>query len=284
MFTADQYQLLDFGRGRKLERFGPIVLDRPSPAAEGSAPVLAAPLWQQAHARFERTSAEAGRWVCVAKPQSTWQISHESITLAIKLTDFGHVGVFPEQAENWDWLARQVRRASRPLRLLNLFAYTGGSTLTAAAAGAEVVHVDAAKSAVAWARKNAELSGVGQAPIRWIIEDAATFAARELRRGNRYDGVILDPPSYGHGPKGQSWKLSSDLAPLLSTCAELVGRSPALLLLTCHTPGFGSAELEAMVSETFFGACQQGVTAKELVLTSDDGRRLPCGSVARWPQ
>jgi 23S rRNA (cytosine1962-C5)-methyltransferase len=167
--------------------------------------------------------------------------------------------------------------------VLNLFAYTGGSTLAAAAAGAEVTHIDAAKNVVAWARENAKASGLGEAPIRWITEDAAKFVRREVRRGNRYDAVILDPPSYGHGPKGEAWKLSTDLPALLSGCTELMADRKAFFLLTCHTPGFGPAELEALVSDTLFGRCQQGVTTRNLALTTADGRRLPCGTAARWP-
>ena len=167
--------------------------------------------------------------------------------------------------------------------MLNLFAYTGGATLAAAAAGAQVTHVDAAKNVVAWARRNAALSGLSDAPIRWITEDATRFVQRELRRGNRYDAVILDPPSYGHGPQGQSWKLSTDLALLLSGCAEMVSSAPKFFLLSCHTSGFGCAEVDAMLSETLFGRCQQGVHSKPLVIESQDGRRLPCGVAGRWP-
>jgi 23S rRNA (cytosine1962-C5)-methyltransferase len=283
LLTPDQYQLLDFGQGRKLERFGTYVLDRPAPAAEGPLPARSPADWQKAHARFERTSAESGRWIWKEHPRQPWTVTHDAITFQLKPTEFGHLGVFPEQVENWDWISRRVRQTERALRVLNLFAYTGGSTLTAAAAGAEVTHVDAARNVVAWARRNAELSGLHDAPIRWIVEDAPTFVARELRRGNRYDAVILDPPSYGHGPKGRPWKLTSDLAALLKVCAEIVENSPAMLLLTCHTAGYGCAELEALVSEAFFGACQQGVVSKTLFLTATDGRRLPCGVCARWP-
>ncbi|MDA1051669.1 MAG: class I SAM-dependent methyltransferase [Planctomycetota bacterium] len=214
---------------------------------------------------------------------STWTIKHGELVFELQPTPFGHVGVFPEQAANWDWIAKQVARESRPLRVLNLFAYTGGSTLAAAAAGAEVVHVDSAKNTVAWARRNAELSGLSEKPIRWIAEDAKKFAARELRRGNRYDAVILDPPSYGHGAKGETWKITRDLHPLLTTCAKLTEGHRAFMLLTCHSPGFESPEVEAILADAVFGTCQAGATARPLTLTCIDGRQLPSGVVARWP-
>lgn len=283
MFTPDQYELLDFGRGRRLERFGSVIVDRPSPAAEGFSSNDDV-LWRETDAKFERTDDDQGRWRWRTAKQATWLLTHGPATLELKATDVGHLGLFPEQTENWDWLAQRISAARRPLKVLNLFAYTGGSTLAAAAAGAEVVHVDAAKNVVAWARRNAELSQLHDRPIRWIAEDASLFVRRELKRGNHYDAVILDPPSYGHGPRGETWKLSTDLAPLLVDCAELVDRAPAFFLLTCHTPGFGPAELDAMLSDTLFGRCQQGVVAKTLSITARDGRKLPCGTVARWPK
>lgn len=205
------------------------------------------------------------------------------VRLEVKLTDSGHLGLFPEQATNWQWIARRVAQAGRPLRVLNLFGYTGGSTLAAAVAGAEVTHIDSARSVVAWARQNAALAGLADAPIRWIAEDAGRFVRRELKRGNRYDAVILDPPSYGHGPKGETWKLANDLPQLLTNCAELTRERRAFLLLTCHTPGYGPAELEALLADTVFGSCQAGVRASLLSISTADGRQLPAGVVARWP-
>jgi 23S rRNA (cytosine1962-C5)-methyltransferase len=266
-----------------LERFGPLVLDRPSPAAEGK-PSRQRALWSQADGVFRKTSSEEGKWKWRNSPPDEWQITYGDVVFTLKPTDFGHVGLFPEQAENWDWIAEKVQRASRPLKVLNLFAYTGGSTLAASSAGAEVTHVDAAKNVVQWARRNATRSALAERPMRWLAEDAAKFVQRELRRENFYDAVILDPPSYGHGPKGETWKLSQDLMPLLSSCAELVQHRPAFFLLTCHTPGFGAAELEAMLSDTLFGACGQGVSAKPLSIATADGRRLNAGIAARWPK
>lgn len=291
------YQLLDFGQGRKLERFGEWVLDRPSPAA-ADALTSQPSLWPCATARYERTNGDHGEWrvgrECpvtkerelplaeagsLGDPSRPWVIRHANLVLELKLTRFGHVGVFPEQAANWDWTSEQVARAKKPIKVLNLFAYTGAGTLSAAAAGAEVVHVDAASNTVAWARHNAELSGLQGAPIRWIVEDAATFVRRELKRGNRYHAVILDPPSYGHGPKGEPWKIAAQLPDLLAGCAELTRDDRRFMLLTCHSPEFPAQKLERMLAQ----ACSiRGVESREMALTTDDGRRLPSGACARW--
>jgi len=301
MFSSEQYTLIDFGAGRKLERFGSVLLDRPCPAAADATP--ASKSWK-ADARFEisgtagsgkseitATSSGRGRWFPAnsAVPQE-WHIEHGSFRLELRLTEFGHLGVFPEQATNWDWIATQVGRAAkvvssenRPPRVLNLFAYTGGSTLAAAAAGAAVVHVDAARSAVVWARQNAQHSGLQDAPIRWIVEDALKFVRREIKRGQQYEGIILDPPSYGHGPAGQAWKIDRDLPELLSACAELTRANRQFLLVSCHTPTIGPAELSAYLADCVFGHCGAGGYSGELLLNTPEGRKLPSGTVARWP-
>ena len=234
MSIGDQYQLLDFGAGRKLERFGPYVLDRPAPAAHDAVPRDGA-LWSQADARYERGKGERGRWSFTRAIDHSWHVHHGPLALEVKLTEFGHLGIFPEQAENWTWIARQVRAAGRPMKVLNLFAYTGGGTLAAAAAGAEVTHVDAAAGVVTWARRNAHASRLNDAPIRWITEDALKFARRELKRGQRYDAVILDPPGYGHGPRGETWKLDERLGELLAACLELTADRRRFILLSCHS-------------------------------------------------
>jgi 23S rRNA (cytosine1962-C5)-methyltransferase len=201
----------------------------------------------------------------------------------LKRTEFGHVGMFPEQAENWRWIAEEIRNQQGHVpRVLNLFAYTGGSTLAAARAGAEVVHVDAAKNVVGWARRNAELSGLADASIRWIAEDAVKFVERELKRGNRYDAVILDPPSYGHGPRGEVWRVSKDLARLLSLCRELTAGGGRFVLLTCHTPGYEAKSLHDMMEHVGFSGSAGEIEAKALSIRACDGRELPSGSVVRW--
>jgi 23S rRNA (cytosine1962-C5)-methyltransferase len=284
MFTNDQYALLDFGNGRKLERFGAFVLDRPAPVTAGKKP-LARELWTSADARFERQSGRdsRGEWLAARQLPDSWFIRHGDVRFELRCGDSGNVGIFPEQARNWDWITNQVRRATKPVRILNLFAFTGGSTLTAAAAGAEVTHVDAARTAVQWARRNAEISNLAGAPIRWIAEDAMKFVRRELKRGRAYDAVLLDPPSYGHGPKGEPWKISQHLPELLSKCSQLLSSRRCFVLITCHSPGFGPPELEALLADTLFGHCQSGARARRLTIETEDLRRLPSGIVARWP-
>jgi 23S rRNA (cytosine1962-C5)-methyltransferase len=316
-YCCEDYQLLDFGNGRRLERFGEVVLDRPCPAAEPFE--RASPdLWTRADARFEGREEQRGEWFDRRELPERWTVAHGSLRFELKRTEFGHLGLFPEQAENWEWIARALsplplgegkgegsRSASlsgksggdceptgphpRPLsqrergdtlKILNLFAYTGGSTLAAAAAGADVVHVDSAKNIVAWARQNAELSGLADAPIRWIVEDALKFAKRESRRGNRYDAVILDPPSYGHGPHGEVWRLSKHLLRLLDLCGELTAGRPRFMLLTCHTPGYDADRLAEMMLDLLGG--EGTVGGGPLTIRSANGRPLPSGVVVRW--
>lgn len=295
--SSANYELVDFGDGRRLERFGGILLNRPCPAAEGVAKSLPN-LWAGATARFRGPRTGDGSWTPNSKQwaPAEWHFVHKgeaTFRLQLEVLPSGQVGVFPEQRANWDWIARQVVRAKPPfdklraegraLRVLNLFAYTGGSTLAAAAAGAEVVHIDAAHSSVDRARQNAVLSGFGDHPIRWIPEDAMKFCQREVKRGNRYDAVILDPPSYGHGPKGEPWKIGEHLLPLLELCGELTAENRAFVLVTCHSPGIGPAELSAYLSEGIFGHCGQPPKSGESFLETSGGRRLPGGVFARWP-
>lgn len=284
MFRPDQYQLIDFGDGRKLERLGPFLLARPCPLADGSRRVTPG-AWRRARARYERSSdGRSGRWLPDGALPDCWTVTHGPVTFELKPTRVGHLGLFPEQAPCWDWIAERVSHAGRPLKVLNLFAYTGGSTLAAAAAGAAVVHVDAASSTVGWARRNAGRSGLAGAPIRWIVEDALRFATRELRRGNKYDAVILDPPTYGHGPGGESWKLADYLPQLLRTCGALTAGRLAFVLLTCHTPAFGPAALADQLAAAVVGDQGPGVEVGPLQLSSMDGRILPSGAYAHWAE
>jgi len=278
MFTPDQYQLIDFGDARRLERFGPLVLDRPCPSAEGFTPASRAS-WSTADARFHRPGGGDGVWKSDVELPRTWDISHGPFRLELKPTAVGHLGIFPEQAENWDWIARQVEAVEQPPRVLNLFAYTGGSTLAAAAAGAEVVHLDAAKNTVAWARRNAELSGMADLPIRWIADDVRKFLRREMKRENKYDAIILDPPSYGHGTRGEVWRLSKHLEQILRSCVALTSGRRRFMLLTCHTPGYDARRL-ARMAEDAFGPGQ--IEAKQMTIRSASGGRLPAGVVVRW--
>ena len=280
MFTPDQYQLIDFGDGRRLERFAAVTLDRPCPVAEGIQQGDL-DLWQRADGRFEKTGNDQGHWTANGELPERWNVSHGAVTFELKCTPVAHLGVFPEQTDNWDWIARQVQAVGEPVSVLNLFAYTGGSTLAALAAGAEVVHVDAARNTVAWARRNAELSGMADRPVRWIAEDAVKFAKRELKRGNRYNAVILDPPSYGHGTRGEVWRLAKHLPRLLQLCGELTAGRRRFVLLTCHTLGFDPQRLKTMTAEALGDG---SLTAGRLTLRSVTGRELPSGAVVRWGQ
>lgn len=284
------YELLDFGDGRKLERFGSYIYDRPCPAAI-ALPKLHASEWRKRHSRYNGDRVGGGRWEPELAderfefdqlPWCTVPVDGGFKLFAVPRPG-GQIGIFPEQFANWKWIAEQVRRSPAPVRVLNLFAYTGGSTLAAAAAGAAVTHVDAAKPSIERASWNAHGSGFDEHPIRWIVEDAVKFCRREVKRGNRYDAIILDPPTYGHGPKGEEWIIKRDLLPLLELCGELTDRRPKFLLLTCHSPGIGQAELSAYLSEGIFGACGQPPRTLELSLTTADNRRLPSGLAARWP-
>ncbi len=291
MFTPEEYSLLDFGGGRKLERFGAYILDRPCVEAESDA-LSEYELWSESNAQFVCSAADRGAWSPSHALPTNWTIEHRTsgmfdsmsettLRFELKLTNFGHVGIFPEQAANWDWLA--ARLGNHRCKVLNLFAYTGGSTLTAAAAGAEVVHVDSAQNTVAWARRNAELSGLSDAPIHWIVEDVRRFVSREEKRGNRYDGIILDPPSFGHGPKREVWKLSEHLDPLLRSCAKLLRGAPRpFVLLTCHTDRVEVGQLRGRLAEAVSKLPRGEMVAEQLTLETNAGRRLPSGIVARW--
>ena len=293
MFETDQYQLLDFGEGRKLERFGAEVLDRPSPAAVGHQ-LSDAELWASATARFDLERGGQGEWddsaLSSAVDDGSWSVRHGDGQLLMKLRGSGNVGVFPEHANTWGWITSQVRlrRESnsdeRP-RVLNLFAYTGGATLAAAAAGAEVTHVDSSGPSVAWAKRNAEASGMAHLPVRWIVEDAMKFLAREVRRGNRYDGIIADPPTYGHGPKGKPFKFRKNSDGLMQLCGELLSpvASPGqFLLFSCHTPGFSAADAAAAVARVLPDSAGGQVERQPLILNCQDGRTLESGVAARW--
>jgi 23S rRNA (cytosine1962-C5)-methyltransferase len=276
MGSHTDYQLIDFGNGRKLERFGGVLLDRPSPAADRFS-VADAAAWRKA-ARFEKGTSQTGQWSGERLPES-WLIEVSTLRLELRPTDFGHLGIFPEQAANWNWL-RDLPLANQ--NVLNLFAYTGGSTLAAALAGAHVTHVDAAKNIVAWARANAAHNALAEYPIRWIVEDALKFTQREVRRGRKYAGIILDPPSYGHGPGGEAWKLESDLIKLLSACRSLLDQRPQFVLFTCHTPGITPSIAAELLAE--YLPAPRGATREqnEMQLVSSHGEKLPSGVFARW--
>lgn len=263
---SDQlYELIDFGGGRKLERFGTVVLDRPSPAAESSPRKLRD--WNHADLRLnDRGEIIAGR-----APQASWQTRVANIVFNLRLTPFGHVGIFPEQADNWTWLQSQQPNPNSP-QALNLFAYTGGSTLALAKAGFEVVHVDASAPSVRWARENAESNGLSEHPIRWIVEDARKFATREVKRGRKYECIVLDPPSFGHGPSGLRWQIETDLFPLLDCCLQLLNDRGRLLLTAHSTTPEPNAITEWLQSKL---SCS--ITSRRLELFDHHNRPLDAG-------
>ena len=276
--VATGYELLDCGDGRRLERFGPLVLDRPAPIAVD--PVrLERRMWAEADGRFERSTA-GGRWTWRRSVPDPWSVVVDGSTFELRPAAGGQVGLFAEQRPIWTWIASQVGRAvaAPPVpEVLNLFAYTGGATLAAAGAGARVTHVDASRGSVAWARRNADLSGLTGRPIRWLTDDAGVFVRRELRRGRSYDGVILDPPSYGHGPHGRAWRLSEGLDGVLASVARLVSERDGFVVLTTHTTDLGPDDLRAAVLRAIDRRCESG----RLEIVARSGARLPAGAYAR---
>ena len=284
MWTADNwesYEILDTSCGEKLERWGRFLLVRPDPQVIWDSG-HAHPGWKQKNAHYHRSTKGGGEWEFIDLPEQ-WSISYKSLTFQLKPFSFKHTGLFPEQAVNWDWFCSLIRGANRPIRVLNLFAYTGGATLACAAAGASVTHVDAAKGMVAWARENAAASGLAGAPIRWIVDDCRKFVERELRRGSRYDAVIMDPPSYGRGPKGEIWKIEDAIHPLVKLCAGLLSDDPLFFLINSYTTGFAPSVLSYLlgleVSSRFGGT----TAADEIGLPVSSTRLiLPCGSSGRW--
>jgi 23S rRNA (cytosine1962-C5)-methyltransferase len=279
MFESDDYQLLDFGSGRKLERFGPYVIDRPAPAAGYPKP-RRAEQWERADARFDRQTAQRGRWTFRRQIAAAWPIQFGPMKLGLKFSDFGQVGLFPEQAANWNWIAEQVGAVAEPLKVLNLFGYTGAATLVAAAAGAKVTHVDASKPSINWARRNQALSGMEDAPIRWLLDDAFKFVSREVRRGRRYNAILLDPPSFGRGPKGEIWKVEQQVVPLLKNIRSILVPSGGMIVLTMYNLEASSLMLKCLMEDHFRGG---ELEYGELALPcTGSSRTLPLSLFARW--
>lgn len=276
------YQLIDSGGGRKFEQFGPWKLIRPCSQAVW-APQLSQREWNGADAIFSRD--QENRWTYLKKLPEIWQIEAAGIKFKISPTDFGHLGIFPEQMGSWQWirslLEPHAKKAEKP-RVLNLFAYSGGSTLAAAQAGAAVCHLDASKGMVSWARENAALNQLEEAPIRWIVEDVKKFLLREKKRGSRYEGIILDPPSFGRGSKGEVFKIEEDIIPLLQDCRDLLSDHPLFILFSCHTPGFTPLAMEHLMTQLMKGIPGQ-TEAGEMALTAKAPLfSVPSGTYARW--
>ncbi|MEZ4712604.1 MAG: class I SAM-dependent methyltransferase [Caldilineaceae bacterium] len=284
-YEMGDYVLLDSGNMQRLERLGNYTLIRPALQAVWK-PRLTSGEWNRADAIFSRDSEGGGQWEWRHKIARDFDVLYSNLSFRIKLTNFGHLGLFPEQADNWDWLRAKIRTRmaatnNRNLHVLNLFAYTGGSTLAASQAGAHVVHVDAARGVVDWARKNAEICRLNERPIRWLVDDALKFLQREVRRGSKYQGIILDPPSFGRGPKGEVFKIEKDIFEVLDTCKALLDRDALFFLYSCHTPGFTPITLSNQI-EDLFGGRKGTVEAGEMVMRETGGRSLPSGVYARW--
>ena len=283
MWTADQwkdYEVLDTSRGEKLERWGKYLLIRPDPQVIWEA-LREHSGWKKPNGHYHRSSRGGGEWEFFHLPEQ-WQIHYRDLTFHLKPFSFKHTGLFPEQAVNWDWFSEKIRRAGRPVRVLNLFAYTGGATLAAAAAGAQVTHVDASKGMVAWAKENAAASGLADRPVRWLVDDCMKFVEREIRRGNQYDGIIMDPPSYGRGPKGEIWKIEDAVYPLICRCEKLLSEDPLFFLVNSYTTGLAPAVLTYMIS---LALKRRGghTEASEIGLpVTASGLILPCGASGRW--
>lgn len=276
------YEVLDASGGEKLERWGDVLLIRPDPQIIWDTP-RAAPEWGQANARYMRSFTGGGAWEEYSMTKKQWNIRYKNLTFQVSPTGFKHTGLFPEQAVNWDLFAQKIKDAGRPVKVLNLFAYTGGATLACAAAGAQVCHVDASKGMVSWARENARLSGLEAKPIRWIVDDCRKFVEREIRRGATYDAVIMDPPSYGRGPGGEVWKLEDQIYSLVDLCAGVLSENPLFFALNSYTTGLSACVMEYLLGVTVGVKHAGTVSSAEIGLpVRQSGCALPCGSTALW--
>ena len=284
MWLADNwkdYEVLDTSNGEKLERWGNYLLVRPDPQVVWNTPHTN-PGWKKKNGHYHRSSKGGGEWEFFSLPQQ-WSIHYGKLTFQLKPFSFKHTGLFPEQAANWDWFSNLIQNANRPIKVLNLFAYTGGATLAAAAAGASVTHVDASKGMVAWAKENAASSGLSDAPIRWIVDDCEKFVAREIRRNRRYDAIIMDPPSYGRGPGGEIWKLEDCIYDLVQLCAGVLTEQPLFFLINSYTTGLSPSVMGYILGSVLRKRFGGTVTFDEIGLpVAQSGLALPCGSTAIW--
>ena len=283
MWIANQwkdYEVLDTSSGEKLERWGNYLLIRPDPQVIWSAPKKH-PGWKHCSGHYHRSSKGGGEWEFFDLPDQ-WTIRYNNLTFALKPFSFKHTGLFPEQAVNWDWFSSLIRKAGRPVKVLNLFAYTGGATIAAASAGAAVTHVDASKGMVAWAKENAVLSGLKDSPIRYLVDDCVKFVEREIRRGNHYDAIIMDPPSYGRGPKGEIWKIEDSIHSLIHLCAQLLSDKPLFFLVNSYTTGLQSAVLTYLISLELKNLRGTVISDEIGLPVSSTGLVLPCGASGRW--
>lgn len=281
------YELIDTGSGERLERWGDILLIRPDPQIIWKSEKKD-PRWRSAHARYKRSSTGGGKWEVYKKLPDVWKITRGDLTFRLKPMGFKHTGVFPEQAVNWDYTAARIRAAKeknpeREIKILNLFGYTGAATLACMEAGATVTHVDASKGMVQWARENAAASNLAERPVRWLVDDCVKFVQREIRRGNHYDGIIMDPPSYGRGPSGEIWKLEKDLFPFLKLVSGVLSEDPLFFIINSYTTGLAPSVLTCLLDSVVTPRFGGGTVSDELGLpVTDSGLVLPCGATGRW--
>ena len=286
MWIANQwkdYEVIDTSTGEKLERWGDYILVRPDPQVIWNTPKNNAG-WRKKNGHYHRSVKGGGEWEFWNLPEE-WSIHYKELTFHLKPFSFKHTGLFPEQAVNWDWFSELIRNVGRPIKVLNLFAYTGGATLSAAKAGANVTHVDASKGMVAWAKENAAASGLKDAPIRWLVDDCVKFVEREIRRGNQYDAIIMDPPSYGRGPKGEIWKIEESIYPFIELTTQILTDKPLFYLVNSYTTGLQPAVLTYMIQTALVPRFGGVVESSEIGLpVSSNGLVLPCGASGRWTQ
>ncbi|MEX2415564.1 MAG: class I SAM-dependent methyltransferase [Paenibacillaceae bacterium] len=279
----NDYECIDTGDGEKLERWGKVTLRRPDPQVIW--PIINHKLWTKADARYIRSSSGGGQWEFNKSIPDRWSIRYHDLSFHVHPTNFKHTGLFPEQAVNWSWIMEKISAAGRPIKVLNLFGYTGGATVAAAYAGAEVCHVDAAKGMVQWAKENVELSGLKNRTVRYITDDVFKFVQREQRRGSTYDAIIMDPPSYGRGPAGEMWKLETSLYPFVESCMQIMSNKPLFFLINSYTTGLSATVLDNMLNLTmknrFSGSIQSGDIGLPVTAT---GITLPAGTTARWEE
>ena len=275
------FEVIDTSSGEKLERWGDVILARPDPQIIWNTQKGAD--WKKANARYQRSSSGGGQWDNKSMDKDQWHINYGPLTFKISPTNFKHTGLFPEQAVNWDFMADKIRNAGRPISVLNLFAYTGGATVACLSAGAAVTHVDASKGMVQWAKENAASSGVADRSVRWIVDDCMKFVAREIRRGNKYDIIIMDPPSYGRGPGGEVWKLENEIYGFVNQWCELLTDNSLAVLINSYTAGVSPAVMSYILNSTVAKRFGGFATADEIGLkVTDSGLVLPCGSTAVW--
>ena len=276
------YKILDMANGQKLEKWGNIILSRPDPQIIWKEKTFPSK-WKEANATYHRSKTGGGSWEYNKKVPEQWQIKYKELTFNIKPMGFKHTGLFPEQAVNWDWMIQKIKNSKREIKVLNLFAYTGGATVACSYAGASVCHVDSSKGMVSWAKENATSSGLSERPVRYIVDDVVKFVNREIRRGNKYDAIIMDPPSYGRGANGEVWQFENNIYDLVELCTKVLSEQPLFFLINSYTTGISSKVLENILYLTVSKKYKGNVSSGEVGLPMENSKLvLPCGIYGRW--